>query len=326
MSYSLYLVADSNLCDNYHMANSYYIVNAVCYNPIMETQCRVVEIITPKKIVLNGLWFGPEKPERVVIFIHGLASSAFSNHRLTVPLVDPRTAVLLFNNRGHDKVTRVKKIDKRKKRGYISITAGAAHEVFTDCVDDIQGAVDFAKSRGVRNVYLFGHSTGCQKSVYYLSKSGKQQQVAGVILLAPMSDYAGALKFDKEGQLAKATALAKKHIAEGKEHFILPLDVWPGLDDAQRFLSLYTPDSKEEIFSYCQPKKHPRAYASVKIPMLIVLGGKDEYRDRPIQRIGQWFIKYAKTKDHAVNIINNSLHSFFEHEGEVTSLIRNWLK
>ena len=30
---------------------------------------------------------------------------------------------------------------------------GEAHEVFTDCVDDIQGAVNLAKQKGAKEIY-----------------------------------------------------------------------------------------------------------------------------------------------------------------------------
>ncbi len=40
-------------------------------------QCAVVEIYTPNKYQLNGLWFGPMIAKTGYIFIHGLSSSAF---------------------------------------------------------------------------------------------------------------------------------------------------------------------------------------------------------------------------------------------------------
>ena len=65
----------------------------------MSQYCKVVEIVTPKRYLLNGLWFGSEKPERVFIFVHGLTATAFSNHKLVVPLADKNTAVITFSNR-----------------------------------------------------------------------------------------------------------------------------------------------------------------------------------------------------------------------------------
>lgn len=292
----------------------------------MGRSCEVIEIVTPKKFVLNGLWFGGKKAKTAVVFIHGLTSTAFSNHKLLVPLADNNTAVIYFGNRGHDKIAKIRKIDKRRKKGYQSEMIGEAHEVFTDCADDIQGVVDFLKAREIKDIFLAGHSTGCQKSVYFLSRQGKQRQIKGVVLLCPMSDYAAALKSDKDGQLEKVAKLAKKLVKEGKSQEILPLDIWSHMDSAQRFLSLYTPDSQEEIFSYCQKDKNPKAYKSIKIPMLIIFAERDEYRHGSIKKIEQWFKKYSRSQKLESVVIKNALHSFQGQESEVTEQIGNWLE
>lgn len=292
----------------------------------MEKLCKVLTVTTPNRILLSGLWFGGEKPQRALVFIHGLSSNVFAHLELLTSLASEETAVIYFNNRGSGKVNGVKKIDKRKKKGYSRIMAGEAHEVFTDCVDDLQGVVNLVKSKGVKEVYLVGHSTGSQKSVYFLSQKGKQKLVKGVILLSPMSDYAGALKTDGPEALAKAEKVAREDVEEGREHELLPKEVWPFLHDAQRFLSLYTPDSKEEIFSYCQPKRTPTALRKIKVPMLVVLAGEDEFRDRPIKKIADWFSKNSKARDSKIVVINKAPHNFKDHEKEVVKLVGNWME
>lgn len=256
--------------------------------------CFLIDIVTPKKFKLNGLWFGPTKPKRVVIFVHGLSSSAFQT-ALAEAFVDKKTAVITFSNRGHNKIAKIYRLNNTKK-GYHSVLAGQAHEVFTECVDDIQGVINFVQATGVRDIYLAGHSTGCQKSIYYVSRKGNQKNVKGIILLAPLSDYAAALKFDTDGKLAKATKVAQDLVRKGKKHELLPESVAPNPIDAQRFLSLYTPDSVEEIFTYAQPKKNPRTFKSVETSMVVLLAGNDEYGDRPAIDIAAWFEKHARSK------------------------------
>lgn len=292
----------------------------------MKRLCEVIKAVTPKKYVLNGLWFGGKEAKTAIVFIHGLTSTAFSNHKLVVPLANKNVAVVCFGNRGHDKIAKIRKIDKRRKKGYKSETIGEVHEVFTDCVDDIQGVINLIKTRGVKDIFLVGHSTGCQKLIYYLSRRGKQKMVKGAVLLCPMSDYAAALKLDKNSQLEKATNLAKKYVKEGKTDRILPLEIWPHMHDAQRFLSLYTPDSKEEIFSYCQKGKQPETYQSVKIPMLVIFAEKDECKDRLIRRIEEWFRKYSHSRWLDTCIIKNALHGLQGVENEVVKQVENWLR
>ena len=157
--------------------------------------CFQIEVVTPEKIQLDGLWFGPSHPKKAIIFVHGLASTAFKT-KMARSWVSQSTAVITFGNRGHDKIASVRKI-LRNRKGYKSILAGEAHEIFTDCADDIQGVVNFVKKRGVKEIYLAGHSTGCQKITYWASRKNNQRQVRGLILLAPLSDYSIALAFDK---------------------------------------------------------------------------------------------------------------------------------
>ena len=78
--------------------------------------CFLIDIITPKKFKLNGLWFGPEKPKRAILFVHGLSSSAFQA-ALAGSFVDKETAVITFSNRGHNKIAKIYRLDNTKK-GY----------------------------------------------------------------------------------------------------------------------------------------------------------------------------------------------------------------
>ncbi|MDP3645542.1 MAG: alpha/beta fold hydrolase [bacterium] len=284
----------------------------------------VVQITTPKKFALFGLWYGPQKPRRVIIVVHGLCSSVFSRINREIPqqLADSKTAVLTFNNRGHDIVSSVYSVNPYGK----TLKAGGAHEIFTDCVDDIRGAVLFVKKKGVREIYLAGHSTGCQKAVYYAYKIQKQSHVTGIILLAPVSDYAAAQKTDKKGRLARAVGKARKLVQSGKKHELLSaslLTQW-SVNDAQRFLSLYTPDSVETIFPYEQTGKVPRLLRSIKKPILVLWAEKDQYNDRPAKKIRDWFVEHLKKGDQVV-IIPGVHHGFRGQEKRVARTIHSWI-
>ncbi|OGG57756.1 hypothetical protein A2765_04975 [Candidatus Kaiserbacteria bacterium RIFCSPHIGHO2_01_FULL_56_24] len=283
---------------------------------------HIIEIQTPKKFLLNGLWFGPTKPKKAIIWVHGLASSAFSKLGIVEKLVDTDTAVMTFNNRGAASVTRIRKLNPRKKGGIEFVIAGGSHEVFTECVDDIQGALDFAKKRGAKEIYLVGHSTGAQKSVYFATRKGNEKKASGAILLGPLSDYAGAVHEFGKNAVARRNRAAKKLVAEGKKHAIVP-DSWV---DAQRYISLFSPDSTEEIFSYIDPEKKPKIYESLTPPVLVLLAEKDEYADRTPDRIEAWFVKHAHSTRFNSAIIPKTDHGFQAAEKEVAETIRKWIK
>jgi pimeloyl-ACP methyl ester carboxylesterase len=283
----------------------------------------VIEIETPKKYLLNGLWFGPAKPKRAIIFIHGLTASAFSMSSLVAALVDPQTAVITFNNRGFEQITEIK-----RKKGKKSVweKAGAGHEVFTECADDIQGAINFVKKAGVRNIFLAGHSTGCQKAYYWARKKNESKNVKGIILLGPLSDYAIAVEKNRGGKLARSVAYARKLVKAGKAHQLMPggFGMWFPCD-AQRFLSLNTRESVEDIFPYGQEGKDPKAFRSVKAPTLVLLAGGDEHTNVPAEQIAEWFEWHFKAP-YRINIIQKVGHGFKGGEKEVVREIRSFMK
>ncbi len=277
-----------------------------------------VQITTPKKVVLDGLWIGPAKPKRVVIWIHGLGSSLFSKLAIADEIISRDTVVLAFNNRGHDKVAKVTRGTKR-------VLAGAAHEVFTDSVDDIEGAVRFAKAAGAKEIFLAGHSTGCQKSVYWAVKKGKG--VKGIILLAPISDYAAEVKLNGTGKIRVGLRIANKMVLEGKQDKLVASTIgdWYLMADAQRFISLYSGDSAEEIFTYWAPDRTPKTLRSVKHPILTLLAERDEYRDRPTVKMADWFAEQLKVGDQVV-IVPKVDHSFAGAEKQVAEHMRRFMK
>jgi len=285
-------------------------------------ECRVAEIVTPKRVLLNGLWFGAKRPNRVIIWVHGLGSSVFSKLDIVEKLVDKNTAVVSFNNRGHDKVSRIAHLGENKIGK--TILGGSAHEKFIDCVDDIQGAINFVRRVGVKDIYLAGHSTGCQKSIYWAHRK-KGRGVKGIILLAPMSDWSAEMMLQGKKRIARATMVARALVGRGKKHQLLPTGVWHEHIDAQRFLSLYTPDSVEEIFSYAQPKKNPKILKSVRVALLVVLAEKDEYGDRPAKKIANWFERHLE-ETRQISIIPRVPHSFQGGEKAVASAVRDFLK
>jgi len=286
--------------------------------------CQVIKIKTPKKYLLDALYFGPLKADRLFIFVHGLGSNLFSKIDLFESLVDKKTAVLAFNNRGYGAINRVSREDKRTTKGYINHTIGFSHETFSDCVDDLEGAVNFALKTKAKSIFLIGHSTGCQKTVYYLAKRQKSP-AQGAILLAPMSDYA-SMFFNTKGTLyKKLITIASKMVLTKKGKELMPSHLWPAPVDAQRFLSLYDPSSEEEIFSYASSKK-PIILQKVKKPLLVILAGEEEFKDRPILKIAAWFKSTINSNKSEVKIIPGASHGFNGFNKDIKKLINNWLK
>jgi alpha-beta hydrolase superfamily lysophospholipase len=286
---------------------------------------EAVNFTTSDKLTLPGLLHLPEKPAGVCIFIHGLTGDVFGKLGLTLTehLSQQGYGTLLFNNRGAGIVSKFKKIDKRKAKGYESQTIGTAFEDFRESAIDIQAAVDYLKKQKIKNICLVGHSTGCQKSIYYLAQRGKQKQIQAVVLLAPVSDYA-AFKRDLGDKLQLPVLYAKKLIADGKGGSLLPKDIFSEMVSAQRLVSLATVESEEEIFTYASDK-NPVTLQKVTTPIMAIFGELDEYNDRPVLALVEWFEENLAAKKKRVEWIEGATHSFTDKEERVARLITSWL-
>lgn len=282
---------------------------------------RMIEFVTPKKIILSGLFFGPWRPKTVYIFIHGLAGSLFSRHEISTRLLDRKSGVLIFNNRGSGLVNNLKKL-KKGRGSYGYDLAGQAHEIFEDCVDDLDGAVRQARLLGAKNIFLVGHSTGCQKSIYYLSRR-PTSPVIGVVLLAPVSDYASIVPYIGLKEYRRFLAVAKRWLRAGKGQDLLTAVGWSRPLSAQRFLSLYDPESAEEIFTYAS-NRQPLTLRKVKKPLLLLLAADDKFHDRPAADIAAWFRLALKDRQAEIKIIKNVGHNFLPRQHLVSNLIKNW--
>lgn len=283
-----------------------------------------IKVETPKKFQFNGLFFGEPKAKNIYIYLHGLSGSSFSHVELFEKIVTKDAAVLAFNNRGSGLVGWIRQLDAREHRGFKKTLAGMAHEVFIDCVDDIDGAIQLALKMGGRNIYLLGHSTGCQKSIYYLARKS-HPNVKGAILLAPLSDFADVYAFGDKKAYNREVVCARKMVASGREHDLMPKTVTARVIDAQRFLSLYTPESLEEIFSYALNTK-PKLLQKVKQPLLVVLAEKDEYMERSIETLADWFDKSLEKQNHQIEIIKAARHDFGNNLDDTARVINAWVK
>jgi len=286
---------------------------------------EIIEFITPQKVLLKGLTIGNSTAQTWYIVVHGLGGSMLSLSTLAPQLANQNSSVLVFNNRGHDLISRIKKIDKRKKSGYFSFYGGAGHEVFTDCVDDIQGAVEFVKTKGAKKIILVGHSTGSQKSIYYLSKSNNQDLIDQVILLSPLSDFAGIINRVGLEEYESILKIAKALVDQGSPHVLLPSTIWAEPIAAQRFLSLYTPVSEEDIFSYPTPDK-PTILSNIHTPLSVILGDSDEYADRSITEIKKWFDTHHSSRKYTSYIVKEGTHGFDGKENTVAQYIKKLIQ
>lgn len=278
--------------------------------------------LTPIKtrdgITLEGIVVEPQrKGNTALIWIHGLGSRFYTSQTLirefSLRCQQNGIGYFKFNTRGHDVVNR-----DGKKKNYI----GAAFEKFEECVLDIRAMVLFARRLGYTKVILAGHSTGANKALYYCYKT-RDPAVEGLVLLGPVSNIAYDQKMMGLVKWRHGLATARR-LKIKKPTTLMPQEF--GLQTARRFWSASNPGENEDTFPYYNPAAQWEALKSVRIPLAVILGSRDEYRDRPIKKILDAFRAHAtSTKSFFGIIIKDANHGFLKREKEFSRIIIRWV-
>lgn len=249
-------------------------------------------------LITNG------RKKSIVIHLHGLEDNFHERPFLDMMAKKYQEVgfdFLPFDNRGHDFYSQIEK--------------------FTDCILDIDAALEFVRQRGYKNIILQGHSTGCNKIIYYIQK--RKKQLKGIILLSPISDCECMKNQEKDyvENIKKARELVKKR--KGKQYLLLKGDKWP--ISAQRYLSLGEFGGAEDMFSLSLGKKIKKKYQGVTFPTLLVYAERDKYATHPIRKIGNFLAKAIPSLA-TQKYIPGSDHNFMKKEKELVKAITDWLK
>lgn len=276
----------------------------------------LVRLRTRDGVWLDGLMAEPRgRRDTALVWVHGLGSVFSSGQPLIRELSMRLTAAGIgyfkVNTRGHDVVA-----------GRGGRLAGAAFERFGQSVEDLRTVIAFAVRRGFRRVVLAGHSTGANKVLHYVAHA-RDRRVAALMLLGPVSDIAGEMKRLGAAELRRRVATAE-HLARRDPAALVPR-AW-GFWSARRYLSLYRPGEAEDVFPYYRPTARWPALRSVRVPVAAIIGGRDEYLDRPPRALLDAFRQNARrARSFTGVVVPGARHGFAGRERALTEILVRWI-
>ena len=161
----------------------------------------IVKVTTQDGYTFHGLFSEPkQKGQTIVIHFHGSAGNFYFNDfypHLIKLSNELNIAFLSTNSRGSD----VYSVETGTKY------TGAAIEIFEECLLDIDAWIEFALSRGYKNIILEGHSFGTNKIQFYSLNGKHKDQIKALILLGFTDSYGGQLEYLKKIGKTKKTHL-----------------------------------------------------------------------------------------------------------------------
>ena len=292
-------------------------------------RCELVRFSATDGIELPGLLYEPERrTRRAAVFLHGTGGASIFDSTRTNLLAHEMTsrgiAYLPFNNRG---AHLIKWLRGAKKPA----PGGMAHERIRDCVPDIDGAARFLRSRGYRELYLIGHSTGANKIAVY-DHYRRRNPFRKYALLAGGDDTGiffrdlGAVRFRRTLERAREMIRSKR----GAD--LVPRSITPLMLSWRSLLDMMNPDGDYNVFPFLEAmrgirlgrKPRFRHIRGIRKPALYVYGDRDEYCYDDVAGCASILSEQIAPRSEIV-VMKDANHGFSGREGELGRLVGEWL-
>jgi dienelactone hydrolase len=125
-------------------------------------------------------------------------------------------------------------------------------------------------------------------------------------------------------ELARRVAVAQR-LARRDPDTLMPRAF--GFYGARRYLSLYRPGEAEDVFPYYRPGGRWTALRTVRVPLAVVVGSRDEYLDRPAAAVVEAFARHATAaRSFSGMVIPRARHGFAGHEDSLARALVSWLE
>lgn len=284
----------------------------------------IIRINTSDNAELQGILYEPEKSKEIIfIHVHGYAGNFYENHFLDYYsgfLTKNDIAFLSFNNRGHDYISDIP-VHKESRIDFIS--GGSAYERVSWINNDIDAAVNYALKLGYKEIYLQGHSLGCNKVFKYIIDS-RHDFIKQCVLLAPCDIVNYEIETDGREVYDKKVEIAKKLFNNGNGSSLISnseygVYKWE-MVSAETFLDFREENNIIDYFKYRKEGCKCEEFDSLSIPLTVIIGSEDEYINGTDK--AERFFKDNYTYDKlSVNIIKGAMHSFYGYEAEIMKIL-----
>ena len=279
-----------------------------------------VRMISIDEVELPGILYIPdEDTDKIVIHIHGLNGNFYENRFLDTLAkwyTDKNYTFLTFNNRGTGFITELLKWND-------FTVIGGCLERFKDCILDIDGVMNWIKSKGYKDIILEGHSYGCNKVLYYYSHK-KDNNIKQIVLLAPCDIPSECKKFLNEEEYNIVKEQSTRLVKENKENELIDFSIMANKKIAAwTYYNDFLPNGENDFIRYRDGvNAKSEVLNSINIPTLVIFGNEDEcVLTKPIEVV-EWYLK-NNLIDSNIQIIEKSDHLYTGKYEELGKIIRN---
>lgn len=274
--------------------------------------------------LLGAYWEGTEK-NTCVVFTHGMYDNLIENifaGLLGEELSKKGYGFIFGHNRGHGVINSIIVKNSTTKKTETKII-GSAFEKFGESIYDVELWIEEAKKLGYSNIILAGHSFGCLKNLYYISKKGTNNISGMIFLSAP--DTSGLI--NRSEDYKKLFEECEKNIKSGRSKRILGKKLLGVFPISSRTYYDFRKGSILDIFPLVENPKDFGIFQKINKPILMILAENDSVIVRGAKEDLELLKEKAiKCHDFTGKVIKNATHRYVKKEAELNLNILNWIK
>lgn len=282
---------------------------------------ELVKFQNTKGYHLDGILYEANKSRKTIIHVHGSYGNFYQSYFVRVfadAYINAGYNFLSFNLTSHDGFA-----EGYKNENEFEYVGGSLSD-FSNCVSDIEGAVEFVKEFSDK-IIIQGHSLGCDRTVEYLLRSS---QNFDFVLLAPCDSFRLQENWlspqeTVENQIERIQKgfniindfdwlpIKEYGVYSSNEEYILPIT-------RKAMLSIMN-GAPFKLFNIHKPIDY-----FIDQNCFIYIGGKDNLQTEKPKTMFDFFRKRIKTVEPC--LIAEGDHMMTNYEEEVASKVVNWLR
>lgn len=288
---------------------------------------KLLHRYTKDGLNLLGCYWGNEtehKKDCCVVFTHGMFDNLLENtfaHILGEELSKNGYGFIFGHNRGYGVINNIIKKDPKTKKTSEKII-GSTFENFGEAIYDVELWLDEARKLGYSKIILAGHSLGCLKNLYYISKKGFSWINGFIFISAP--DSSGLI--ERSGEFEKMFVEAEKNIGNGRAKKILLKKMLGVFPISSRTLLNLRKGGIADVFPLVENPEDFGIFSKINKPILMIAGEKDSIFVNSFEDDIKILREKAKNcPDFTGKLIKGATHRYIKKEKELTEVVTNWV-
>lgn len=282
---------------------------------------EIINVQTPRGLVLKGAMWGDTSMDTVVIMMSGICSNVFQNELLPeAGKVLSENGIAFIAGQTMDAFSFISYSNTKTGK---QTTTGVVTDDFSMSYEDVESYVKYAKDLGFKKIILAGHSLGSNRVIHYLANTA-DNYVNNFIISAPV-DLRHFFDIIPDKKMYLETA--QKFVDEGRGKDILPF-AFMGFSPmtANTLLAFYNAENLKNC-PVISDDGETRSLSQMKVNGAFIIGACDSMTNKNAEGFIRKINSYCKNpKKNRIVVVPNASHIYYAKHNEHACAVLDCVK